>query len=360
MKAGCFETGDYKGHSLHMMAHLDTDSGYGTYSVEVVTELLARGYDLRIYSPAMHGEVSAAIKGRTIGLAHLRDRVFVIWPCVIAPHGMMPRARITAMMTMWETTRLRSKNPQYKDAIALLNQARVVIVPCSWNATVFSANGINTPIRIAPLCSDTRIFRPAPNDVSGILTFGTAGRIVGGGTRKGLDLVVEAFRLAFPREKDVRLRVKCFPSDPPIKADDSRIHICNRCLPIADLKAWYDSLNVYVSASKSEGWGRHQHEAMCCGRPLIGVNFGGVCEFFNEDNGYAVDWTMTPGEGVYETMGHYATPNFDSLVDQMRAVYLDRETLAQKIPLAVESAHRFTVQHSVDRILAALREFNVV
>lgn len=96
------------------------------------------------------------------------------------------------------------------------------------------------------------------------------------------------------------------------------------------------------------------------GRPVIGVNFGGVTEFFNEDNGYACDWKLIPAEGIYRTMGHYARPSIDSMAEQMRKAYQDRNLLRHKIDLSIASASRFTIAHSVDKIESALTEFSIL
>lgn len=351
---------------IPITAHVDSSSGYGTFSTQVIAELQRRNYNVEVRSPAWNengAPLPKSVKSAltTKPLSHPWE--FVIYPCVLQPAGFTIGKQRIAYFTMWESTRLSNRiQPSLNQAVATMNRCCVVMTPNAWNATIFSACGVDTPIRLVPLGTDISCFPVIPNlTTRPPLTFGTAARVYMGGVRKGFDRVIAAFRRAFPREADVRLRVKCFPDDPPIDTGgDRRIDVIRDFLQTSQLNAWYSSLNAFVSGSASEGWGRHQQEAMCCGRPVIGINFGGVCEFFNEENGYAVPWTLEPGEGIYQTMGHYAKPTIDGLALGMRLAYEDRATLARKSELASVSARRFTITHSVDCILAVLREFKLI
>ena len=348
-----------------MAAHIDTSSGYGTYTVSLITELVRLGYVPSVYCPALNRkdhDIPKILHQYVLKEPADSKTCFVIFPCVIQPDSMVLPNRRTAYMTMWESTRLTSKISKFPtDAIRSLNSCDVVIVPNAWNASCFSANGIDAPIRIAPLATDTTFFKPVANSPFSTLVFGTAGRTNMGGVRKGFQYVIDAFNLAFPKETDVRLHVKCFQEDPSVETyRDKRIIETRSFLTLEQLRGWYEAIHVLVSGSGSEGWGRHQQEAMCMGRPVIGVKFGGVAEFFDEVNGFPVDWTLTPGEGVYKTMGHYAKPSVESMAHQMRRCYEDRNLVTQKGKLAYQSASRFTISNSANQILAILKEFKII
>jgi len=126
----------------------------------------------------------------------------------------------TVYFTMWESMRL----PQ--PAIEKLNRCAVVIVPCGWRASMFSAAGVETPIRIVLLGIPMDYYEPGYPPSLGAypesagsdppagqvrerpFTFGTAARFESGGIRKGFGLVVKALQQAFGEAQDVRLRVK--------------------------------------------------------------------------------------------------------------------------------------------------------
>lgn len=369
MKAGCFESGDLRENGriaqLRMTAHIDLHSGYGTYSTAVALELLRRGIRPLIYSP---GTQDAPILPNAIKSCftqpHPRSAPqLTIFPLVIQPAQISPPSKSMAYMTMWETTRLTSRVRKFPvNAVAVMNDCRVIIVPNAWNASTFSACGVNAPIRVVPLGADLNQFPPSENLTGNkVITFGTAAKLKHGGIRKGFRCVIAAFHRAFPTEPNVRLRIKCFSDDPVLDAGgDKRIDQIRQFLSADELAKWYASLNVFVSGSSSEGWGRHQHEAMCMGRPVIGVDFGGVSEFFNEENGYAVDWTLAPADGIYASMGHYAKPDIDSMAEQMRRAFKDRELLAHKSEVARSSARRFSMERSVTGLLRVMAEFKLI
>lgn len=349
---------------IPVAAHVDTSSGYGIYSSLIISELIRLNYEVEL-RPISWNETGiplpTIVKSAITKSPNLNAWEFLIYPCVIQPASYKTYQRRTAYLTMWESTRL-SGNPSltYANAVQNMNQCAVVLTPSAWNASVFSACGVNTPIRVVPLGIDTSRFLFQDNPLDGPCVFGTAGRVAGGGTRKGFSTVLLAFQKAFPRQLDVRLLVKGFPDDPRLPEMDPRVTMTYKHLSTDELTQWYRSINVFVSGSQSEGWGLHQQEAMRCGRPVIGVNFGGVCEFFNEANGFPVDWKLVAGSGMYKGMGHYAEPSIDSMASQMRRCYEDRELVRSKGKLSSASASRFTIGHSADRILAVLREFEFI
>jgi len=221
--------------------------------------------------------------------------------------------------TMWESTRL------HKESVLNLNQADVIVVPSDFNLCMFNAQGIRRTMTKVPLGIDTDIFHYRPQKQGSEFVFGVAGRTAAGGCRKGFEDVLVAWKKAFPKKvKDVRLQIKCFPDDPEIKVDDDRIQFIRQFWTRKDLANWYAGLDCFASASKGEGWGLMQHEAMATGRPVIAVPFGGITEFYDESVGYPVDFDLRPAENHYQNGGLWAVPKPDSLVDRMREVYGNR------------------------------------
>lgn len=351
---------------IPLICHMDSSSGYGIYSAQIAMEFLRRGYRVEIKSPSWNENGSplpVELKNCMLTTPRKHDWELAIYPCVIQPKGLVMDNPNTAYFTMWESTRLISKcDPSRTQAVNTLNRCKVVMVPNAWNASVFSSCGVDTPIRLAPLGTDMSLFPFHANDTeANPFVFGTAARTHFGGIRKGFNLVVAAFQLAFPTDLNVRLKVKCFAEDPPLETKgDKRIEQIRTFLPAAKLADWYRSIHVFVSGSASEGWGKHQQEAMCMGRPVIGIAFGGVCEFFNEENGYACDWKLEPGEGIYKTMGHYAKPTVEGLAKQMLDAYQNRKEVKRKGILAAKSASRFTIANSADKIIEVLKEFKLL
>jgi glycosyltransferase involved in cell wall biosynthesis len=190
---------------------------------------------------------------------------------------------------------------------------------------MFNAQGIKRTMTKVPMGIDTDIFHYRPQNQGSEFVFGVAGRTAAGGCRKGFEDVLAAWKKAFPkRVKDVRLQIKCFPDDPVIKVDDNRVEFIRQFWTRKDLANWYAGLDCFASASKGEGWGLMQHEAMATGRPVIAVPFGGITEYYDESVGYPVDFDLRPAENHYQNGGLWAVPKPDSLVDRMREVYGNR------------------------------------
>jgi Glycosyltransferase len=347
---------------IPIIAHLDSSSGYGIFSSQMALELLKMDYAVEIFPPSwneIHGALAPELKACIRKHQNPHDWDLVIFPCVIQPANLVLGTQAHVMSTMWEAPRLVSTvDPRRTKAVEVMNQCKLVITPNSWNASSFSSCGVDTPIRICPMGFDPNVFPLVKNVVIGPLVFGTAAKTAGGGIRKGFSIVVEAFRVAFPKETDVRLKVKAFAEDPPIDTGgDSRIEVLQTYVEQAQLVEWYKTINVFVSGSSAEGWGRHQHEAQCMGRPVIGVDFGGVCEFFSHENGYVVDFRMVPAEGIYTSMGQYPKPLMSSMATQMRRAYENRDELSKKSEMAAASARRFTLERCAKQTVEYLKEF---
>lgn len=258
----------------------------------------------------------------------------------------------TAMLTMYESTRL----PPY--GVEFLNKASLVIVPTSWNASCFSACGVETEIRTLPLGVDPELFqwRHFPASIDDLVVFGTAGRMAHGGVRKGINEVIQAFQKAFPTAKDVRLHVKAFPDCPVIELNDPRIIVTRAYFSDQQFANWIQHIHVFVSAARAEGWGLIQHESLAMGRPVMTVNFGGVREFFRPDFGYEVEYRLRPAQMAYAGCGHWAEPDEDSMVEQMRRIYLNKVEAIAKGARAAAYIAPLTWANSEMRLVAMLRE----
>ncbi|MDB5312573.1 MAG: mshA 7 [Gemmataceae bacterium] len=256
----------------------------------------------------------------------------------------------TAAFTMWETDTLPG------DAIATLNRCGLVVVPSSWGADCFRANGVTVPMEVVPLGYDPEVFRPSALG-DGCCVFGTAGALDAGGLRKNVQRVIDLFRRAFPVETDARLWVKITPSSPPVRTSaDPRIEVVQRSLSPAELADWYRSLTAFVNGSFGEGFGLHLLEAMACGRPLISTTFGGVTEFFDRAVGYEVKHQLVEARNTIYS-GRWADPDDGEMIGQMRRVYRDRGEARRLGELAAGRAARFTWAETIRVLVTVLRRY---
>ncbi len=111
---------------------------------------------------------------------------------------------------------------------------------------------------------------------------------------KGMDVLVQAFRAAFPRgDEPARLViVGGGPTDQTalvqnLASGDSRITLSG---PPPDIALYYRAFDTYVSAARYEPFGLTILEAMAAGCPLVVTRTRGPQEFLNEPS---VLWAET-------------------------------------------------------------------
>ncbi len=112
---------------------------------------------------------------------------------------------------------------------------------------------------------------------------GSVGRLV---PEKGMDVLVQAFRAAFPRG-DEPVRLVIVGGGPPEPAQqvrrlaegDARIVLSE---PTSDIARYYRAFDAYVSASRYEPFGLTILEAMAAGCPLLVTRTRGPLEFLTE------------------------------------------------------------------------------
>lgn len=348
-------------HTLPLIGRMDNWSGYGQFTAGLIrawyqtygpVEFFARSRD------DTYGKLPDIEARLTPRRNHGHDWELILYAANEIRRDQMQRFKRTVVFTMWESSRMR---PEVVDA---LNAAALVIVPCEWCVHTFSANGVNTPMEIVPLGVDLEFWNAGPSKrkpmVGRKVVFGTAGKWSGGGVRKGARLVMEAFLEAFSGSPYASLKVKGFPDDPiPSTAIDNRIEIDKNYMSDEQLRDWFDSIDFFVSGSGMEGWGLMQQQAMLRGAPVIGAITGGVAEFCDERNCFPVPWSLAPGEGPYQGLGHYPKLDkaqlsaaiwqaFDKAMDWRDGV-LDDHRVA-----AFESASRFSIENSAATLHSVL------
>lgn len=337
---------------ITLVLNANVFSGYGILCNELIKGLAAMGH---------HPSVRAVAKSEPFGVkipvefasrfvSRVQPEPFEV---LIHPPEIMPTpGKRTVYFTMWESTRLPEKG------IAVLKNAEFIVVPNHWNAACFSAL-LDKQIFVVPLGIDPQVFNYSPPDISGPCVFGASGRMgpgVGGGPRKGIDRVIDMFQKAFPGEKDVKLKVKIFEDCNVGNPTDPRIEFERKFLSDHDLARWTKSLTAFVCASKGEGWGLLQHQAMACGRPVIGVKYGGLAEFMGDHNSYPVKFTHEPGQTYYTGCGTMPEIDERDCIEKMQSVYRNRSDALRIGIEAHLTASKFTWERTCRELVAVLEK----
>lgn len=338
---------------------MDATGGYGQFVSAIARGLARKGHQIHA-RPSMPELESAPGVDELVSSGGSKDLIIHPPDCIAQ---MMRPGVPTAVMTMWESSRLR---PEW---IPVLNRARVVIVPNEWNASCFSAQGVDVPIRVVGLGCDKSVFKPDRfayrNRGLGPFRVGVAGRWASGGERKGIAEAVEAFEEAFQSSGDwAELEVKCF-SECRVEApnDDPRVKIIRDKLTLGQMGDWYRSLSAFLSLAKSEGWGLHQHQAMMCGVPLISPRFAGVAEFFTGREGWVVDHKLAPATGYYDKLGVWCEPSITHAAQCLRSAYnewVGGVTSMGSPWLYATMASKWDEERMVGGVEAVLREFQLL
>jgi glycosyltransferase involved in cell wall biosynthesis len=248
------------------------------------------------------------------------------------------------LYTMWETSRVNDL------IIEILNKFKYVIVPNHYNKENFIKQGLKCPIEVIPLFCDTNIYTYRSHEFRDRFVFGISNE----DPRKNLDKLTMCFLKAFKNVKNVELHVKTC-SGLSNRFFDSRIVYNSNKVSKEHLRDWYCNLDVYVSGATCEGWGMMQQESMCCGRPLIFTNYGGLTEYCNNTNGFEVKF-----KEVYSTKqwggyaGKWSEFDEDDLINKMVYCYNNRNEVKEKGFIASKDASLFTEERFINNIVNIL------
>jgi len=248
------------------------------------------------------------------------------------------------LYTMWETSRVNDL------IIEILNKFKYVIVPNHYNKENFIKQGLKCPIEVIPLFCDTNIYTYRSHEFRDRFVFGISNE----DPRKNLDKLTMCFLKAFKNVKNVELHVKTC-SGLSNRFFDSRIVYNSNKVSKEHLRDWYCNLDVYVSGATCEGWGMMQQESMCCGRPLIFTNYGGLTEYCNNTNGFEVKF-----KEVYSTKqwggyaGKWSEFDEDDLINTMVYCYNNRNEVKEKGFIASKDASLFTEERFINNIVNIL------
>jgi glycosyltransferase involved in cell wall biosynthesis len=246
--------------------------------------------------------------------------------------------------SMWEASRI---GDFYIDKINIFDQ---VIVPNKWNKETFENQGCTSKISVINLGVDTNIFNYTEPNNNDIFTFATGND----DPRKRLPEVIKCFIKAFPNEKDVRLSIK-ISNQLSQRFSDNRIVINTQNLTKQELKNWYCSTDVFVSAVSAEGWGLMQHESMACGRPVIVANYGGLKEFVTLENSFCLRHIEVDATGFWEFPGaKWSRYDEEHMIETMRYCYNNRDKVKEKGIIASKDACKLSNELFIQTLLKTL------
>lgn len=274
----------------------------------------------------------------------------VVWPTPAYYGRGKWENQFTVCYTMWETRRVP------EGFSANLHNYDLIVCPNSYNADLFCR--FNENVIKVPLGYNHRNWmftaRRPPNEEFKFLLCAISGS---DHLRKGIDLAMKAFPLAFPKWRTMdpkpTLTVKFQRGDlegpewlKPLKGQ----------YPLHQLTALYSTSHCMVMPSRGEGWGYHPIQAVASGLPCILSDMPGHSEYSWVPGFYKVPTSTAKAPGFHSgDGGEWWEPSLTTLVSQMRYVYENYTKCLQEVKLGSdEVACRFTQNHMAQQLASGI------
>lgn len=290
---------------LNLLYTHSNSIGYGRLGLELHAGLTRAGVTVYDEMPGM-GPYIAPEYETTSGLCKT-----VCWVSTPSHARQWWSNQRPALFTMWEATKLP---PSFRQN---MSNFETVMVPSAQNLDLFEQYHPN--VRLVPLGIDPDRWhyreRPAVEENFVFLHAGS-------GPRKGIDIARDAFAAAFPEGSwgDGPVPQLVLKSPKGGVFEHSRVTVIAGKLSPAEEADLYGMAHVFLAPSRGEGFGLQPLQAIAQGIPTILTNAHGHEGFAHL--GLGLSATMTQSEYfMYGDAGQWWEPDFDEMVDAMRATY---------------------------------------
>ena len=227
-------------------------------------------------------------------------------------------------------------------------------------------------VQVVPLGVDHDRFRPDAKPLK-LDTDKTFRFLFVGGTiyRKGIDVLLKAYRRAYTKDDDVCLVLKGIGENTFYKGQSAgdlirqmqddleapEILYLTDELSDSDIAGLYTACDCLVHPYRGEGFGLPVAEAMACDLPVIVTRGGSTDDFCVEETAYFVEADRRDIAFNEETAGQtwLFEPRVDSLMEQMNLVLNNQKEAAEKGKVGGDHVREhLTWQQSSDRVVERL------
>ena len=268
------------------------------------------------------------------------------------PKLSVPGAIAHVGVTIFETDRV----PDHW--VDLCNAMDAIWVPSEFNRETFAASGVDrAKLEVIPYSVDTSFFAatdvkyPVP-DLRGFSFL----YVSFFDWRKGFDLMLEAYLSEFTSHEDVSLVIRTSAADGSddaslrerllstvrgrvdlSRADLAHLVLITSPLRQDELRALYNTCDLYISTDRANGWGMPCMEAMAMGKPAATIDWSGSTQFMKEGNSLLihptgrlepVDARLVEERGALYTGHRWAEVEIGEVRRVMRYAFENRDELA--------------------------------
>ncbi|MBL8859381.1 MAG: glycosyltransferase family 4 protein [Planctomycetes bacterium] len=247
-----------------------------------------------------------------------------------------------------------------------------VWVPSNWVRNTYLAAGIDPRrVHVVPNGVDTRRFHPGAEAHPLVRSDKFKFLFVGGALpRKGVHILLEAWKRAFTSADSVMLVIKNFGSADvyqgqtlvdqvsraAARSDSAEIVYRDDTLSDLEMPGLFTACDALVHPFLAEGFGLPIAEAMSAGLPVIVTNGGPAPDFCDDDTAFLIPARETRmnhahvGDIQMLEKGIVFEPDVDALATLLRAVASDPDAARAKGRLARQKIRAaFTWDHAADR-----------
>lgn len=235
-----------------------------------------------------------------------------------------------------------------------LNSAHVIFAPSQWAKGIILKSIPDAQVQVVPMGVDRTIFYQTFTPQRKCVFF-NCGKWE---KRKGHDILLDAFQLAFSEGEDVELWMMCENPFPQAKqqveeftrkySSDHRVKLIPRVKTHNEVADIMKHATCGVFPSRAEGWNLELLEMMSMGKPVIATDYSAHTEFCTEQNcrRILIDRLEPANDGVWfdgsSEWAHLGKTQMDQLVDHMKNVYRDWKNEKVYNDEGVMTAHKLT------------------
>jgi glycosyltransferase involved in cell wall biosynthesis len=316
--------------------------GYGVQARNILRPLIEGGADVKLIPAEEYVPDNRKIKDpfwlEQIEKSKTKPDAPIRINFAIAPQFRMRPGAFHIGFCLWETNRLPN------EWVPILNQQDHLFVPSPTHLDVYNISGITKPISVVrPSVSVVEPAGPVMlvNEVpEGTVKFLFSSNWI---PRKNHQDLIAAFCCAFNNIQDVALVLKSWPVNEDINSKRNieagvrhfsdrvrgvsrpKIYLLNDYVDHSRMESIIRACDVYVSASKAEGYDSATITAMQMEKLILGMQFGIKSDYLNSMTSIPVDYSLEPvldsAAPGYDAYQMWARPSIDSLMHSMFKAY---------------------------------------